>query len=60
MVKGLDIVKKIEQVGTMDGKPAGPVKVVDCGEVSESKIQDGKGTGIFLFKCVFVGDTGIS
>ncbi|TXG63727.1 hypothetical protein EZV62_010721 [Acer yangbiense] len=45
VVKGLDIVKKIEQVGTMDGKAAQPVKVVDCGEVSESKIQDGKGIG---------------
>ncbi|KAK3193673.1 hypothetical protein Dsin_024983 [Dipteronia sinensis] len=45
VVKGLDIVKKIEQVGTMDGKAAQPVKVVDCGEVSESKIQDGKEIG---------------
>ncbi|KAL5792850.1 hypothetical protein ACOSP7_001444 [Xanthoceras sorbifolium] len=45
VVKGLDIVKKMEQVGTMDGKPARPVKVVDCGEVSESKIQDGKEIG---------------
>ncbi|KAK2648445.1 hypothetical protein Ddye_015934 [Dipteronia dyeriana] len=45
VVKGLDIVKKIEQVGTMDGKAAQPVKVVDSGEVSESKIQDGKEIG---------------
>ncbi|KAL9435975.1 hypothetical protein AB3S75_022106 [Citrus x aurantiifolia] len=42
VVKGLDIVKKIEQVGTGDGKPAQPVKIIDCGEFSESKIQDGK------------------
>ncbi|KAH9729629.1 peptidyl-prolyl cis-trans isomerase CYP63 [Citrus sinensis] len=42
VVKGLNIVKKIEQVGTGDGKPAQPVKIIDCGEFSESKIQDGK------------------
>ncbi|KAJ0110393.1 hypothetical protein Patl1_03283 [Pistacia atlantica] len=42
VVKGLDIVKKIEQVGTADGKTAQRVKIIDCGEFSESKIQDGK------------------
>ena len=31
--------KKIEQVGTSDGKPTQPVKIIDCGEVSETKIQ---------------------
>ncbi|XP_044486706.1 peptidyl-prolyl cis-trans isomerase CYP63 [Mangifera indica] len=42
VVRGLDIVKKIEQLGTADGKPARLVKIIDCGEFSESKIQDGK------------------
>ncbi|TKY62409.1 Peptidyl-prolyl cis-trans isomerase CYP63 [Spatholobus suberectus] len=39
VVNGMDILKKIEQVGTSDGKPTQPVKIVDCGEVSETKIQ---------------------
>ncbi|KAJ4828600.1 hypothetical protein Tsubulata_004956 [Turnera subulata] len=43
VVKGMDVVKKLEQVGTGDGKPAQTVKVVDCGETSESKIQDAVG-----------------
>lgn len=34
VVKGMDIVKKIEQVGTADGKPAQLVKIVNCGETS--------------------------
>ncbi|KAI9395319.1 hypothetical protein POPTR_005G215800v4 [Populus trichocarpa] len=47
VVKGMDIVKKIEQVGSARGQPARPVKIVDCGETSESKIEDavGKDTG---------------
>lgn len=45
VVRGLDIVKKIEQLGTADGKPARLVKIIDCGEFSESKIQDGKKKG---------------
>uniref|UniRef100_A0A6N2LRA7 peptidylprolyl isomerase n=1 Tax=Salix viminalis TaxID=40686 RepID=A0A6N2LRA7_SALVM len=47
VVKGMDIVKKIEQVGSAHGQPARPVKIVDCGETSESKIEDavGKDTG---------------
>lgn len=44
-MKGLDILKKIELVGTADGKPARLVKIIDSGEVSESKIQDGKERG---------------
>lgn len=32
----MDILKKLEQVGTDVGKPACPVKIVDCGESSES------------------------
>lgn len=38
-MKGMDVVKKIEQVGTADGKPGQPVKIVDCGEPSENKGQ---------------------
>ncbi|KAJ6920539.1 peptidyl-prolyl cis-trans isomerase CYP63-like [Populus alba x Populus x berolinensis] len=47
VAKGMDIVKKIEQVGSARGQPARPVKIVDCGETSESKIEDavGKDTG---------------
>ncbi|KAL8100742.1 peptidyl-prolyl cis-trans isomerase CYP63-like isoform X2 [Apium graveolens] len=37
VVKGIDIVKKIEQVGTADGKPSEVVKIIGCGETSESK-----------------------
>lgn len=33
----MEIVKKVEQVGTDDGKPLGLVKIVDCGETSEDK-----------------------
>lgn len=43
VVKGLDILKKIEQVATTEGKPARSVKIVDCGKTSESKIQDAVG-----------------
>ncbi|XP_027353124.1 peptidyl-prolyl cis-trans isomerase CYP63 isoform X2 [Abrus precatorius] len=39
VIKGIDILKKIEQVGTSDGKPTQPVKIIDCGEVSETKVQ---------------------
>lgn len=35
----MDILKKIEQAGTSDGKPIQPVKIIDCGEISETKIQ---------------------
>ncbi|XWS76338.1 hypothetical protein CRYUN_Cryun01aG0167400 [Craigia yunnanensis] len=40
VMKGMDVLKKIELVGTVDGKPTQPVKISDCGETSESKIQD--------------------
>ncbi|KAI5597078.1 hypothetical protein BDE02_02G044400 [Populus trichocarpa] len=43
VVKGMDMVKKIEQAGSAGGQPAGPVKIVDCGETSESKIEDSVG-----------------
>ncbi|CAK7346510.1 unnamed protein product [Dovyalis caffra] len=47
VIKGMDIVKKMEQAGSGRGQPVGPVKIVDCGETSESKIEDaaGKDTG---------------
>ncbi|KAI3806026.1 hypothetical protein L1987_21916 [Smallanthus sonchifolius] len=37
VIKGMETVKKIEQLGTPDGKPSGLVKITDCGEVSEDK-----------------------
>ncbi|WCJ21607.1 Cyclophilin-like peptidyl-prolyl cis-trans isomerase family protein [Euphorbia peplus] len=43
VIKGMDVVQKIEQVGTADGKPILPVKIVDCGETSENKLQDAVG-----------------
>ncbi|KAF9686915.1 hypothetical protein SADUNF_Sadunf02G0039500 [Salix dunnii] len=47
VVKGMDMVKKIEQAGSVGEQLAGPVKIVDCGEISESKIEDpvGKDSG---------------
>lgn len=40
VVKGMDVVKKMEQLGTADGRPAGVVKIVDCGEMSKAKLQN--------------------
>ncbi|KAL6271548.1 hypothetical protein ACE6H2_028459 [Prunus campanulata] len=39
VVKGMDVVEKIERAGSADGKPFQTVKIVDCGEVSESKVH---------------------
>lgn len=39
-MSGMDIVRKMEQLGTADGKPNGPVKVVDCGETSKIKTDN--------------------
>lgn len=51
-MKGIDIVKKIEQAGTADGKPSQVVKIIDCGETSESKseysVDAEKGNGVVL------------
>lgn len=33
----MEIIKKIEQLGTSDGKPSGLVRIADCGEISEDK-----------------------
>uniref|UniRef100_A0A2P2L2H8 Peptidyl-prolyl cis-trans isomerase CYP63 isoform X3 n=1 Tax=Rhizophora mucronata TaxID=61149 RepID=A0A2P2L2H8_RHIMU len=43
----MDVVRKIEQLGSSDGKPVRPVKITDCGEISENKIgvSIGKDTG---------------
>ncbi|KAL6505172.1 hypothetical protein OROGR_024989 [Orobanche gracilis] len=44
--KGMDVVKKMEQLGTADGKPSGLVKIVDCGDMSmtntENAVEVGK------------------
>ncbi|XP_060961388.1 peptidyl-prolyl cis-trans isomerase CYP63 isoform X1 [Cannabis sativa] len=40
VVKGMDVLERIEQLGSADGKPSGPVKIADCGETSASKITD--------------------
>ncbi|CAI9300635.1 unnamed protein product [Lactuca saligna] len=37
VTKGMETIKKIELLGTSDGKPSGVVKIVDCGEVIEDK-----------------------
>ncbi|CAH9081146.1 unnamed protein product [Cuscuta europaea] len=43
VVKGMDILRKMEQVGTSDGKSSALVKIIDCGEVLESKVHDKTG-----------------
>ncbi|KAL5561821.1 hypothetical protein UlMin_031568 [Ulmus minor] len=40
VVKGMNVIEKMEQVGTADGKPSGTVKIVDCGETSPSEIHN--------------------
>ena len=36
---GLDILNRIEAVGTESGEPSLPVTITDCGAVSEADIQ---------------------
>ncbi|CAH9111637.1 unnamed protein product [Cuscuta epithymum] len=43
VVKGMDILRKMEQVGASDGKSSALVKIIDCGEVLESKVHDKTG-----------------
>ncbi|KAG8389289.1 hypothetical protein BUALT_Bualt02G0213400 [Buddleja alternifolia] len=43
VVKGMEVVKKMEQLGTADGKPSGLVKIVDCGDMSNSGTQNSVG-----------------
>lgn len=40
VVQGMDVVKRLEQLGTRDGKPTGLAKIVNCGETSENKTND--------------------
>ncbi|XP_057801020.1 peptidyl-prolyl cis-trans isomerase CYP63-like [Salvia miltiorrhiza] len=40
VVSGMDVVKKMEQLGTADGRPVGIVKIVDCGEMSDAKMEN--------------------
>uniref|UniRef100_A0A7N0U0B5 peptidylprolyl isomerase n=1 Tax=Kalanchoe fedtschenkoi TaxID=63787 RepID=A0A7N0U0B5_KALFE len=44
VVQGLDTIKRIEQVGSADGKPGSVVKIIDCGEVSDKKMQNASGS----------------
>jgi peptidyl-prolyl isomerase G (cyclophilin G) len=47
VVNGVDLLKKLEAVGSEGGVPSCQVKIVDCGEVSDintqDKVQVGKG-----------------
>ncbi|XP_010274266.1 PREDICTED: peptidyl-prolyl cis-trans isomerase CYP63-like isoform X2 [Nelumbo nucifera] len=43
VVQGMDVVKKLEQVGTSDGKSISLVKIVDCGEASATKTHEAVG-----------------
>lgn len=36
----MEIIRKVEQVGSTNGNPDGFVKIVDCGETSDSKVRD--------------------
>lgn len=49
----MDILKKLEQVGSDGGKPACPVKIVDCGESSEnntySAVRTEKGALVYFW-----------
>ncbi|KNA08702.1 hypothetical protein SOVF_160300 [Spinacia oleracea] len=48
VVEGMEVVKKMEQFGTSEGRPTEQVKIVDCGEVSSGnnesavKLEKGK------------------
>jgi cyclophilin family peptidyl-prolyl cis-trans isomerase len=33
VVAGMDVVRKVEKVGTASGKPTQPVTIVDCGQI---------------------------
>lgn len=46
VVKGMDAIKNMEQLGTADGKPSGLIKVVDCGEMSKTKLQSEAGKDV--------------
>ncbi|KAG7530080.1 Cyclophilin-like domain superfamily [Arabidopsis thaliana x Arabidopsis arenosa] len=40
VVEGMGVIKKMELVGTSDGKPTSPVKIIDCGETSQIRAHD--------------------
>lgn len=40
VVKGMEVVWKIEQLGTADGRPSGSVRISNCGETSDSKTSE--------------------
>ncbi|CAA0832146.1 Peptidyl-prolyl cis-trans isomerase CYP63 [Striga hermonthica] len=40
VVNGMDVIKKMEQLGSSGGKPSGFVKIVDCGEMSKTDAQN--------------------
>lgn len=54
VVEGMEVVKKMEQLGTSEGRPTKQVKIVDCGEVSSGKketaVRPEKGKGKRLKK----------
>lgn len=57
VVSGMDVVKKMEELGTADGRSSGLVKIVDCGEMPNAKMQDSvvadKGTELVKLKRLF-------
>nr|XP_027095988.1 peptidyl-prolyl cis-trans isomerase CYP63-like isoform X1 [Coffea arabica]XP_027095993.1 peptidyl-prolyl cis-trans isomerase CYP63-like isoform X1 [Coffea arabica]XP_027095998.1 peptidyl-prolyl cis-trans isomerase CYP63-like isoform X1 [Coffea arabica]XP_027096002.1 peptidyl-prolyl cis-trans isomerase CYP63-like isoform X1 [Coffea arabica]XP_027114875.1 peptidyl-prolyl cis-trans isomerase CYP63-like isoform X1 [Coffea arabica]XP_027114883.1 peptidyl-prolyl cis-trans isomerase CYP63-like iso len=44
VVEGMEVIRRVERVGTADGKPSGVVKIVDSGETSQSSTHDAFGT----------------
>lgn len=50
LVQGLDVLKKIENVGDEDGMPTVTVKIIYCGEVNESENQS---SGMVDNYCIF-------
>ncbi|XP_020882109.1 peptidyl-prolyl cis-trans isomerase CYP63 isoform X2 [Arabidopsis lyrata subsp. lyrata] len=40
VVEGMAVIKNMELVGTSDGKPTSPVKIIDCGETSQIRSHD--------------------
>ncbi|EPS61145.1 hypothetical protein M569_13654 [Genlisea aurea] len=40
VAKGMDVIRKVEHLGTADGRPSGIVKIVDCGEMPQEKTQN--------------------
>lgn len=41
LVQGHEVLKKIEDAGDEEGRPAVTVKIINCGEFSEGKINCG-------------------